>query len=65
MTTYHLAGSRITKDVEEYLRWLGRERNIHLDPEVADYLRTEDAAESAVDSLIDEAAAKFEDREPE
>ncbi len=60
--TYRMEGPNTTQDIEEYIRWLGQERNIHLDPDVADCLRAADVADHEVDRVIDEAAAKFEDR---
>ena len=54
----------MTTDVEQYIRWLSR--LIEVPPDHAQALRdaaAEGKANAAVDRVIDEAAAKFEDRE--
>ena len=55
---------RSTTDIEQHIRWLGS--ITRMTPEFAQALRdvvAEVEANSAVDRVIDKAAAKFEDRE--
>ena len=68
MLTYRMAAGphagQTTTDVEECIRWLSALAIVT--PEHAQMMRdaaAESKASAAVDRVIDEAAAKFEDRE--
>ena len=61
MLTYQMTDGRATTDVEQFLRWVAGYANAT--PEFAEEIRARDKAYRETDRVIDEAAAKFEDRE--
>jgi len=61
MLTYSMTDGRVTTDVEQFLHWVAGYANVT--PEFIEGMRARAQADRATDRIIDEAAAKFEDRE--
>ena len=63
MLTYKMErgphAGQMTTDVEQFIRWLGAEMRGGISPELEASIR----GEEDISRTIDEAAAKFEDRE--